>query len=169
MGSIIAGCSVERVRPIPIGTESTPDRRRSVICGVRLLAAPHFSGTQDTGRWRPYRGANVMRRLATCNHIGYTNRRGDQGLSTPRTRTVLRHWSEAWNTRETRRPAPAHPRPPERLNQRSRYELARLGSPRTPRLPKGHVGREGERQPARHVHFCREGHRSRRLRGLSLR
>src|ERR1700691_3382445 len=34
------------------------------------------------------------------------------------------------------------------INERTRYELARLGSPRTPRLPKGHVGCEGERNPA---------------------
>jgi putative ATPase len=37
------------------------------------------------------------------------------------------------------------------------------------RLPKGHLGRESERQLARNVHLCREGRRSRRLRGLPLR
>src|ERR1017187_4692622 len=52
------------------------------------------------------------------------------------------------------------------VNRRARYESARLGSPRTARLPKGHVGRESERQLARYVHLCREGRRSRGLRGL---
>src|SRR5580700_4231029 len=103
------------------------------------------------------------------NHIGYTSRRGDQGISAQGTRTFFaagtksgiqaKHADRLW----------LNSRPPERLNECTRYELGRFGSPRTPRSRKGTWAVKGERQLARYVHLYREGHRSRRLRGLSLR
>ena len=42
-----------------------------------------------------------IRRDATRNDIGYTGERGDQGISTQRNRTVLRHRRQVGNSSET--------------------------------------------------------------------
>ena len=43
----------------------------------------------------------VSRQIATRNDIGYTSGRGDQGISTQRNRTVLRHRRQVGNSSET--------------------------------------------------------------------
>src|SRR5438552_1981719 len=43
----------------------------------------------------------VIRQIATRNDIGYTSGRGDQGISTQRNRTVLRHRRQVGDSSET--------------------------------------------------------------------
>src|ERR1039457_2178203 len=109
-------------------------RERTVMRGMARLFWRDFCGLATPSTlWESghfyFAPTQVVRQVAACNHIGYTCRRGDQGVSTQRNRTVLHHRNQVGNSSETRGPAPPHPRPPELLNQRARYELARLGSP----------------------------------------
>src|ERR1700690_470542 len=97
--------------------------------------------------------------VVTCNGMGYTRGRGDHGIPAQGNGTVLCRRYKVRDPGAARRPSPPDPWPPECVNQRARYEFARLGSPPASWLQKGHLEREGERQLASDVQMFRQRRR----------